>query len=271
MNSRLLCRASVAVALLFTVVACTSTPIEKLDVPAHALNKQSRYAILWVKPCNRKTLGGCELDDGRTTEAKLAIHGAPDQIDLKKQYEDEVVLSASIARVSANDTIQKRFLQDFKETLSARGLDLVAVANPVYEGALRKNASTLVSFADQPRQNAAQFPLQVKSNTFDFAPVYQNLGVDFLLVLELLNFSIDRHYGPTGKPISNPQVVSAVRVYLHERATSEILYNDFSYNIALSGDDWDSPPHYQALADLLIQTLETAIADTKTNLMKLNF
>lgn len=271
MNSRLLCRASAAIALLMTVVACTATPTEKLDVPAHAFSKQSRYAILWIKPCNGKVLGGCELDDGRTTEAKLAIHGSPDRIDLKKQYEEEAGLSASIARINASETIQKRFLGEFKEAMSARGLDFVAVANPIYEGALSKTASTRVSFADQPRLTATQFPLQVKSNTFDFDPLYKNLGVDFLLVLELLNFSVDRHYGPTGQPIANPEVVSAIRVYLHERETGEILFNDFSYDFALSGDDWDKPPHYQSLADLLMKTLETSIAEVKTNLMNLNF
>jgi len=254
-----------------TLVACTATPTEKLDVPAYAFSNQSQYAILWIKPCNGKLLGGCELDDGRTTEAKLAIHGAADRIDLKEQYEEDTGLSASIARINASETIQKRFLSEFKEALTARGLDFVAVANPIYEGALKKKASTRVSFADQPRQSATQFPLQVKSNTFDFDPLYKNLGVDFLLVLELLNFSVDRHYGPTGKPMANPEAASAIRVYLHERATGEILFNDFSYDFALSGDDWDKPPYYQSLADLLMKTLETSIAEAKTNLMNLNF
>lgn len=270
MKSRLLSCAFVAALSTFTVVACTATaPKEILEVPANTFNNQSRYAILWIKPCNGKALGGCEDDDGRTTEAKLAIHGSPDRIDLKQQYEDEVGLSASIARVNATTTIDKNFLRDFKDTLSARGLDIVAVANPVYEGALRKKGSTTVSFADAPRLTATQFPLQVKSNRYDFAPLYENLGVDYLLVLELLNFTVDRHYGPTGNPVSNPQVVSALRVYLHEGATDELLFNDFSYDFALSDDEWDSPPMYQSLSNLLVKTLEKSVAKSKANLMKL--
>lgn len=271
MNSRLIRRAFSATALLFTVVACTSTPLEKLDVPAHAFSKQSRYAILWVKPCNVKVLGGCDRDDGRTTDAKLVIHGSVNRVNLKQEYEDGVGLSASIARVSAVDTINQQYLREFKDAMSARGMDFVAVAKPLYEGALAKQASTQVTFADQPRLSASQFPLQVKSNTYDFNPLYEQLDVDFLLVLELLNFSIDRHYGPTGKQLFNPQAVSAIRVYLHERVSGEILFNDFSYDFAVSDDEWDKPPHYQNLADLLAQTLEASIAEAKTNLMKLNF
>ena len=253
-------------------MGCAATsPQEKLQAPAHAFNKQSRYAVLWIKPCNGKALGGCEEDDGRTTEAKLAIHGSPDRIDLKKQYEDEVALSTSIARVNASPTIDQRYLREFKDALAARGLDIVAVANPVYEGALRKKGSTTVSFADQPRLTATQFPLQVKSNSFDFSPLYENLGVDFLLVLELLNFTVDRHYGPTGNPVSNPQVVTAIRVYLHERESDEVLFNDFSYDFALSEDEWESPPLYQSLEDLLLKTLDTSIDEAKANLMKLSF
>lgn len=272
MKSRFLSCAFIATFSLVVVVGCATTaPQEILEVPERAFNKQSRYAILWIKPCNGKALGGCEEDDGRTTEAKLAIHGSPDRIDLKQQYEDEVALSASIARVNATTTIENKYLRDWKDSLSARGLDIVAVANPVYEGALRKKDSTTVSFEDQPRLTATQFPLQVKSNQFDFAPLYDNLGVDFLLVLELLNFSVDRHYGPTGNPVSNPQVVSALRVYLHERATDDVLFNDFSYDFSMSDDEWESPPMYQSLSDLLIKSLEKSVEKSKDNLMKLNF
>lgn len=271
MKSKLPRRVLSVAVLLFAVVACTSTPLEKLEVPSYAFNKQSRYAVLWIKPCIGKPLGGCEEDDGRTTEAKLAIHGSPTRIDVAQQYEDEVALSASIARVNASETIERRFLRMFKDDMRSRGLDVVSVANPIYEGALKKQSSTRVSFPDQPRLSATQFPLQVKSNTFDFSPIYQNLGVNYLLVLELLNFSVDRHYGPTGKPAANPQVVSAVRVYLHERDTGDVLFNDFSYQFALSEDDWEKPPYYQDLADLLIKTLERSIENSRKNLMKLPF
>ena len=257
--------------MLLTISACTSVPVERLDVPPRAFNEQSRYAVLWIKPCAGKVLGGCQKDDGRTTEAKLAIHGSADRIELKEQYEEEVALSASIARVNAVETLDHKFLREFKNVLSVRGLNAVAVANPVYEGALRKKQSSRVSFADQPRLTATQMPLQVKANTFDFEPLYDNLGVDFLLVMELLNFSVDRHYGPTGNPVSNPQVVSAVRLYLHEAQTNEVLYNDYSYSVAVSDDDWDSPPHYESLSELLIKTLNSSVEEAKNNFLKLNF
>jgi len=251
-----------------SVVACSSTPEEKLNTPVGALNADSKYALVWIKPCNSLLLGRCEPDDGRTTEAKLAIHSSPSQVDLKTLYEDDVVLSASIARINAADILQTHFLNSVKQSLSAQQLDVVTVAKPIHEGDLRKTDSKRVTFNDVAAIGATQFPLQVKANTFDFAPLYQQLSVDYLIVMELLRFSIERHYGPTGKPAANPQAVSVVRLYLHERATGNTLFDDFAYKVAVSNNDWDKPPHYQSLTDTLNQTLQSAIDEAQTNLLR---
>jgi len=255
-------------ASLLVVVACETTPIEKLELPANAFNKQSRYAILWIKPCHTNMFGRCTPDDGRTTEARLAIHATSGYIDLNQEYVNQLGLSASIARINASEIIEEHYLRGFKNDLSERGLDLIAVREPFFEGTLPKRSSSRVSFADKSGQNATRFPLQVKSNTFDFDLIYQELGVDYLLVLELLRFSLDQHYGPGGSTVTNPEVVSAIRVYLHQRESGEVVFNDYAHNIAVSADDWDSPPHYQALADLFVQTLESSIKETKTNLLQ---
>lgn len=272
MRSKLAGRGIIVAVLLSLVAACTSTPQEILKVPPHALNKQASYAVLWLKPCTLTAMGRCvDEDDGRTTEAKIAIHGSADRIDLKQQYEDEIALSVAMTFVDAAPIIQQAFLREYKDALKAQGLDAVAVAEPIYEGVLKKLDSTRVSFADQPMLSAQQLPLQVRSNKFDFMPIYDRLGVDYLLVLELLTFNVERHYGPAGKPTNNPQVVTAIRVYLHEKSTGEVLFNDFSYDFSLVADEWERPPHYQLLADLLKQSLKTSIDKSRTNLMKLNF
>jgi len=212
-------------------------------------------------------LGGCDADDGRTTEAKLAIHGAPDRVDLKQQYENDVALSASIARLEASSLIYRQYLVSLKEKLAARQLDAVVVAKPLYEGLLLKRASKQVIFNDVPLIGATQFPLQLQANTFDFTPIYERLDVDYLVVMELLRFNIERHYGPTGKPVGNPQAVSAVRLTMHERNSNELVFDDYSYQVAQLKDDWEAPPHYRSLEKSLSRTLQDALIAAQENLL----
>jgi len=226
-----LTRTGIVTVLAFAVVACTATPEEKLIPPVGALNAQSKYAMLWIKPCRTEFLGRCEPDDGRTTEAKLAIHGAPERVDLKTLYEDDKALSASIARNDATDVLQEQFIREFK-------------------------------------RGATQYPMEVKANTYDLSPLYQQLGVDYLVVMELLRFNIERHYGPTGKPAANPLAVSAVRLYLTEGTTGQLLFDDYAYKVLETDDAWDNPPHYQSLADSLSQTLNAAIDEAEANLFR---
>jgi len=264
-------RAPLVAALIITVGGCMSTsrPKEILDVPSGSLNAQSRYALMWIKPCNvRLLVGGCEDDDGRTTEAKLAIHGSADRVDLEELYEEGVGLSASIAQVNAKEFIERHYLREFRSALKARALNVVSVAEPAYEGSLPKLAVERVVFNDVPTIAATQFPLQVKSSTYDFAGIYEKLGVDYLIVLELLRFNIERHFGPTGHPSANPQAVSVVRLSLHERATGKLLFNDFGYIAELVSDDWDRPPYYQELSDTLTGALERAIDDVQSNFLE---
>ncbi len=268
MNLKYQRRAVIAVVLAFTVVACTSTPKEKLYIPDHAFNHESKYALLWVKPCHAKLLGGCEVDDGRTTEAKLAIHGEAQRVDLKKKYENEVGLSASIARINATPIFAETFLKQFKQGMVARKMNVVAVAKPVYEGALRKRSSANVIFNDTELLGATLFPLQVKSNSFELRPIYDELDVDYLIVMELLRFTIERHYGPTGKPVSNPQAVSVVRLSVHDRNSNEPVFDDYAYKVVLTDDGWDKPPHYRQLESALTQTLRDVIAEARMNLLQ---
>jgi len=182
-------------------------------------------------------------------------------------YEKDVTLSASIARINASDIVRDHFLRKYRQALSARQLDVVAVDNAIHEGALQKSASSMVTFNDVETIGATQFPIQVKANTFDFSPVYQRLDADYLIVMELLRFSIDRYYGPTGKPTANPLAVSAIRLYLHESATGNVLFDDYAYNAIELGDAWDKPPHYHSLADSLELSLKAAINEARNNLL----
>lgn len=261
--------AAILTVLVFSVVACTSTstPTEKLSAPSGALNAESKYALMWIKPCQSQFFGRCDPDDGRTSEAKLAIHGAPERMDLKALYEEDIGLSASIARIDAADIVQDKFLRKVKRGLTGRQLNVVAVAKPIHEGALQKTASKRITFNDVATIGPTQFPLQVKANTFDFSPLYQQLDVDYLIVMELLRFNIERHYGPTGKPVANPQAVSAIRLYLHERATGQVLFDDYAYKTVETDETWDKPPHYQLLTDSLTHTLRTAIDEAQNNLL----
>jgi len=261
---------SLACIILLTcaVTSCTSTPKEQLDLPEYAFNSNSRYAVLWIKPCNKSLLGRCDADDGRSTEAKFIVHGSIGQVDLEQEYEDNTALSASIARINASGSVQSQYLQAFKQEFTNRGMNAVSVANGVHEGALEKVSSRRVSFDNAPLATATRFPLQLQANNFDFSSLYDQLDTDFLVVMELLRFSVEQHYGPTGQPAGNPQIVSALRLYVHERATKQILFDDYAYHLELADDDWDKPPLYESLEASLMNTLEQSINDAKANLFR---
>ena len=250
------------------LASCGSTPPKELtELPEQVFNTQSRYALLWIKPCAEKLVGGCVTDDGRTTEAKYVVHGSAGQIDLKQQYEDSVALSASIARINARPSMQTHFLQSLRQDLMARNLNVVAIAEPLHEGFLKKTSSSRVLF-ENAGTKATQFPLQLKANTFDFQSVYQRLGVDYLVVMELLRFSVEQHFGPTGKATENPKIVSAVRLYVHNRATNEMVFDDYAHKVVLAEDGWDEPPLYKSLESSLMLTIRGAVEESKANLLR---
>jgi len=271
-NIQFLCRTVACSVLLLTVVACSIAPKERLLLPEKALDGSASYALLWVKPCIPKLLGGCEPDDGRTTEAKLAIHGATELLDLKQQYEDEIALSASIARVNAIPVIEKEFLRRFTDIMDSKGVKASAVANPIYEGALRKRARTKrIQFDEPSLLGATQFPIQVKANAYDFTALNEKLGVDFIIALELLRFNIERHYTATGKPASNPHAVAAIRVYVHDASNGELLFDDYAHRGTITGNEWDAPPHYELLATEILNNLRDSIDDVARNFQTLEF
>ena len=255
-------------ALLCAITACSTAPIEKLQLPQSALNTNARYALLWIKPCHEKMLGGCEADDGRTTEAKFVAHGSASQVDLKQEYDDSVALSAAIARINAAPSVRTHFLRALKQDIASRQLNVVAVAEPIYEGAMTKRSSRRVLFDDVPLIGATQFPLQLKANTYDFATIHDQLSSDYLIVMELLKFSVERHYGPTGRAADIPQVVSAIRMSVHERTSNQVIFDDYAYEVSMANKDWDTPPYYRSLEANLLASLERAIAKAKRNLLQ---
>jgi len=143
------------------------------------------------------------------------------------------------------------------------------LSQAVYEGAFPKTGrAKLVVLDEPPLLGATQFPLQVPANPYDFDVLYKELEVDYLVVLELLRFNIERHYNAAGKPASNPHAVSVVRLRLHDKESNEVLFDDYAVDGVIVGNDWDDPPYYLPLAAGLSQTLRASIRESTDNLLR---
>ncbi len=251
-------------ALLITCClnACASLPTEKLSVPSSAIQETNQYAMLWVKPCAGTVFGGCGEDNGKTTHAQLVVHGSPGRLDVKQAYQNETDLSNALAKMDAGGIIKKAFLIDFRNSLLSQGLNVKAVAKPVYAGRLKQSKQRVVhTLPKEPSVTLAstQFPQMVSRHSYELTQLFDRLNVDYLLMLELLRFGIDRQYGPTDEPISRPLGVAVVRVTLHQRGQVNPVFDDFSQSIKFVANDWNTPPEYERLAFELDQLLDNAV------------
>ncbi len=241
------------------LMACVSTPTEKLKVPSSIYTADASVALLWIAPCANDTFGNCAADSGMTTKAKLAIHGSADRLDINRQYETDAGLQTRLSRIDAAPIIDQQFLVQFRDALQARSVNAVSVKKPVYAGSLRKRSrSSSITLGGQAIKTTL-FPQIASRNTYNFDSIYAGLDVDYLMVMELLRFGVDRHFGAVGKPLNNPYGAAIVRVYLHEKSSGELVYDDFSHAKITSPDDWDDAPDYIKLGETVEQALSDAI------------
>lgn len=147
--------------------------------------------------------------------------------------------------------VRKFYLKPFGDAFSHEGFD-VKIINTVYDHeklAKIKNDETL--------NKSMAFPFNAV-NDYDYKPISEELGTEYLLVLEVFCFGVGRSYFGF-IPQGPPKGWTALTCSLVETRSNKVISRQFAKNLEVPKGEWDEPPEYPNLMNAVLKSFETSV------------
>lgn len=253
----------VAVAILFS--ACSSPPKIFNELQPEALGSDAKVGVIWLSRCS--AVAGCKKSSGAATLGEFRPIGSVGLLTLGAILSAHQEIIDALDTIDAADVVESAYLETSQRALQEKGITAKVITEPYYPGTLEKSGrhktigvSTIV-VTNKERESAARNPF-VFEQTYDFTDIAETADVDFLLVLDVLEYGVHREFGPFAIPTTEPYTVGAVRLSFLDFRNNELLLNDYSYheNHVIEGE-WKQPGSWTNLLEAVNGSLRSSIED----------
>lgn len=95
-------------------------------------------------------------------------------------------------------------------------------------------------------------------NDYDYKPISEELGTEYLLVLEVFCFGVGRSYFGF-IPQGPPKGWTALTCSLVETRSNKVISRQFAKNLEVPKGEWDEPPEYPNLMNAVLKSFETSV------------
>lgn len=155
--------------------------------------------------------------------------------------------------------VKQHYLTVFNDALSLNGFQ-VKTSDGVYDHKLLKRVDR-----EMVKDSSTKFIFS--SYTYDYAPIFEELKTDYLMILEVYRFGVGRNYFgfvPTG----SPKAWTALKCSLVERTSNSVIGQHFARILEEVNGEWDEPPEYPILMKAVSVSFEKSVDEIFTNLFQ---
>jgi hypothetical protein len=158
--------------------------------------------------------------------------------------------------------VEKYYIKPFGDAFSHEGFD-VKVIETVYD---YEQLTKIDIEKVQTVKSTMAFPFNAV-NDYDYKPISNELGTDYLLVLEVYCFGVGRSYFGF-IPQGPPKGWTALTCTLVDTRSNKIISRQFETNLEVPRGEWDEPPEYRILMNAVVKSLETSLDNVYIAILK---
>ena len=266
------CTAALLVVLFST--GCTTQFVKMDEVPSGALQSGSKVALVYALPCsNMDTLmAKCSSPSTPLNEGVYVDYGSS-IVARSVGLHDEV--EAKLKTLKPANTILEELEGKLAPLLTNLGHEVQVRPDPLLVWNLEKRGKASSFFYSEYNRGEKKYQ-SVRPNglgegisgNFDFQPLINELDTDFLMVIELLRYGVDRRYTAlVSVAMEPPMGTAAIRVSLFQRGVDKPLYNNIINRREPVDGEWKTPPDFEDLMSIPPKVLRAAIDDAAQEIL----
>jgi len=255
--------------LFLLVSACAKPPATLTAIAPDRVPASSSVGVAWLTPCG--WFAGCKKEDAKSNQAKFIPFGANGLLILGAVMSAHQDVIDGLEQVSADDIVTDQFLSPIGSALKSQGFSVNAKSKSGYAGAYERidgKAITLTEKLKELYPERGRLPGSdiVNETQRDITSIANELSSDYLVILEINRFGVQRDFGPVGIPLGRPYALSIVRTYLVDVSSNEILFNDYGIGEVKIPEGWRQPDDWTLVNDATKKSLEIALERTTRSL-----
>jgi len=256
-----------AVAISLFLGGCASK-FENILPPDNFLQKKNvSIGLIWTSQANVHYPGGPEYT------AKHYMVGNQGLLDavVARSFSDKLV--KVLGEIKLKDLMREHYFNVFQRAFESHNFNVKISPEPYCFKKFRLGTNEYCTNVLDPKtveikkvgDGLLQMPIGCM--VLDYKPVITDLGVDHLLVIDLIHHGTGRSYFAM-TPTSPPKGYTVLVSYLINGRTEEVISQHISYVVEPVNGEWDEPPAYPNLMKAARASFEIAINEVFIDIFK---
>ena len=246
--------------------ACATVPQSTLDIESGRLSAGATVGTVWISPCS--TGKGCRKSGDASVLGEFVPVGANGLLIYGSVLAAHQEIIDALDTISSAPIVERKFSQPMQNLLRSAGFSVSVNNDNLYAGDLeiigKRTAVNFATTIDEkyPREpgKVRGFPLILQQKDFDLSAVAGSMNVDYLAVLEVYRFNVQREFGPLAIPLTQPYGMSLVRATLVDVKTGERIFDDWGFGEKfVETGEWRQPGDWSNVLAITEEALELAI------------
>ena len=226
-------------------------------------NKDVSVGLIWICQNN------LHYPEGPEYTAKHYMLGQQGLLDIAvaRAFSDDI--EDTLNKVKLEELMQERFFPVFQAAFEDHNFTVKIKAEPYCWKKFRlgsnKYCENSLDVKDMEIKKVGGMPLSVF--TFDYKPVMEELGVDYLLAIHLLQHGTGRSYFAM-VPTSPPKGITSLTSHLIEAKAQVVVSQHHCSIVEPVQGEWDEPPEYANLLKAARASFEIAADEVFIDIFK---
>jgi hypothetical protein len=226
-------------------------------------NKNASVGLIWVCQMN------IQYPEGPEYTAKHYMLGHQGLLDTVVSLKLSEKLANALNKIKLEELMKERFFPVFQAAFENYNFNVKIKAEPYCWKKFRlgsnKYCENALDIKKMEIKKAGEMPIPVF--TFDYKPVFEELGVDYLLVIDLIQHGTGRSYFAM-TPTSPPKGTTMLTSHLIEHKEQAVLSQHLCSIVEPVQGEWDEPPEYANLLKAARDSFEIAVDEVFIDIFK---
>ena len=226
-------------------------------------NKDASIGLIWTSQIN------IHYPEGPEYTAKHYMLGQQGLLDIAVSRKFSEKIENALSKIKLEELMKERFFPVFQAAFENYNFSVKIKSEPYCWKKFRlgsnKYCENALDIKKMEIKKAGEMPIPVF--TFDYKPVFEELGVDYLLVIDLIQHGTGRSYFAMA-PTSPPKGTTMLTSHLIEHKEQAVLSQHLCSIVEPVQGEWDEPPEYANLLKAARQSFEIAVDEVFIDIFK---
>ena len=256
-----------AISISLLVGGCASKFQNILPPDDFLKKKNASIGLIWTSQANIHYPAGPEYT------AKHYMMGSQGLLDVAIARSFSNKLVKVLSEVKLKDLMREHYFNVFQRAFENYNFNVKINPEPYCFKKFRLGTNEYCTNALEPKTielkkvGEGSLLMPIGCMVYDYKPVIADLGVDYLLVIDLINHGTGRTYFAMS-PTSPPKGYTVLVSYLIDGKTEEVISQHISSVVEPVKGEWDEPPAYSNLVMAVRASFEIAINEVFIDIFK---